>query len=127
MPVPADYPYDRGNGPTSAATLRIVPSADAVVSVKPVQTLSAPSSATVRTSGGSVETLAAGERFMIQNLGVNPIYVRRAAGATTSAFHYVLAGGGANDDGTGGSLEIDDHVGVVSVAGTAPRFTAWKV
>lgn len=87
----------------------------------------APSSATVQTSGGDVATLAAREIVYIQNLGTNPLFVRRATGAASNAFHYVLAAAVAADDGTGGAIAIDDHVGVVSVAGTSPRFIAWKV
>lgn len=98
----------------------------------PVATLAkqytaAPDTATIETSGGDVFTLAAGEKGFVQNLGTNPLYVRKATGATSSAFHYALAAGAVADDGTGGSVEIDDHVGVVSVAGTSPRFLAWKV
>jgi hypothetical protein len=52
--------------------------------------------------------------------------VKRGAGATSSSFNYVLAASAEVDDGTGGSLVIDDFVGVVSVAGTTPRFIAWK-
>lgn len=95
--------------------------------ISPKQYTSAPSSAAILTAAGDVATLAAGEKLFIQNLGTNPLYVRRATGASTTAFHYALVAGGANDDGTGGAVEVADHVGVVSVAGTSPRFIAWKV
>lgn len=90
------------------------------------QTSTAPSSAAVITAAADI-TLAAGERLFVQNLGTNPLFIRRATGATTSAFHYVLQAAGTNDDGTGGSISITDHTGVVSFAGTSVRYIAWKV
>jgi hypothetical protein len=89
------------------------------------QHLNGPSSFSVRSSAGEVATVAAGTKCFIQNLGTNALFVRRGTGATSSAFNYVLQGGGVNDDGTGGSIEIDDFVGVVSVAGSNPRYIAW--
>lgn len=85
-----------------------------------------PSSADILSAEGTVFTLAAGEKGVIVNLGTNPLFVRYAASASITAFHLILPGGGANDDGTGGSVEIDDHVGAVSVAGTSPRYLAYK-
>ena len=87
----------------------------------------APSTATVTTSAGDLFTLAAGEVGFIQNLGTNTLYVRRATGASTSLFHYLLVANSATDAGDGGILIIDDHVGVVSIAGTSPRCIGWKV
>jgi hypothetical protein len=92
-----------------------------------VQTTAAPSTAAITTTAGDLFTLAAGEHAFLQNLGPNPVFVRRATGASTSAFHYVLAGSGALDDGTGGALRITDHLGVLSVAGTALRLRAQKI
>ena len=86
-----------------------------------------PSSAAIQTSGGDVFTLVAGEKGFVQNLGTNPLFIRRATGASSSALHCVLAGGGANDDGTVAAIEIDDYIGVVSATGTSPRFVAWKL
>ena len=88
---------------------------------------SAPSAANVQTTQGDVFTLAAGEKGVNKNHGIAPIFVRRATGATTSAFHEILTGGVMHDDGLGDRIEIDDHVGVVSIAGTGARYLAWKV
>ena len=71
-------------------------------------------------------TLVAGDVLTIQNLGTNPLFVRRGTGATSSIFNYTLQGAGAADDGTGGALVVDDFVGVVSFAGTSVRYNAWK-
>lgn len=91
------------------------------------QFTAAPSSHAILTAAGDVATLAKGEKAYIQNLGTNPLFVRRATGASAAAFHCVLKAGSAADDGTGGAISIEDHVGVVSVAGTAPRYIAWKL
>jgi hypothetical protein len=64
--------------------------------------------------------------WMIQNLGQNALYVRLGAGATTSVFHVVLKAGTANDDGTGGTFAQENGIiwtGIVSIAGTSPRYT----
>jgi hypothetical protein len=85
----------------------------------------APSNSAPITAAADI-TLAAGDKLFIQNLGTNPLFVRRATGATSSLFNYVLQAAGAADDGTGGALVIDDFVGVVSFAGTSVRYNAWK-
>lgn len=89
------------------------------------QRTTAPSNSGPITTAADI-TLAAGDKLEIQNLGVNPLFVRRGTGATTSLFNYVLQGAAANDDGTGGYKVIDDFVGVVSFAGTSVRYNAWK-
>ena len=94
------------------------------VSLAP-QVETAPSNSAPITSAADI-TLAAGERLFVQNLDTDALFVRRATGATTSLFNYVLQGGGAADDGTGGALVIDDYIGVVSFAGTTVRYNAWK-
>lgn len=89
------------------------------------QRTTAPSNSAPITTAADI-TLAAGDKLFIQNLGTNPLFVRRATGATSSLFNYVLQAAGVADDGTGGSLIIDDFVGVVSFAGTSVRYNAWK-
>ncbi len=68
--------------------------------------------------------------WSIQNLGQNPLFIRLGAGATTSVFHTVLKGGTSNDDGTGGSYSMEAgtiYNGVVSVAGTSPRYVVTDI
>lgn len=60
--------------------------------------------------------------WSVQNVGTNTIYVRMGNGATSSVFHFALAPGAANDDGRGGIVTDDVYTGVISVAGTSPRF-----
>ena len=43
------------------------------------------------------------------------MYVKLGDSATSSSWHYILPGGGAADDGTGGSVSIDGYAGQVSV------------
>ena len=62
--------------------------------------------------------------YLIQNLGRNPLYVRRGAGASTTNYDFILAAGSADDDGTGGSREGNEYTGIITVAGTSPRYVA---
>ena len=64
--------------------------------------------------------------FFLQNLGVNPLFVRFGAGGTTAVFNIILAGGTGNDNGTGGSTAQTDGIvydGIITIDGIAPRYT----
>jgi hypothetical protein len=92
------------------------------------QSDAAPSSFTVQTAAATVFTLAAGEIGFIQNLDDAALAVKLGVSASTSSFSLILQAGDAADDGRGGLILIDNHIGVVSVApmsGTA-RYIAWK-
>lgn len=68
--------------------------------------------------------------FSIQNLGTNPLFVLLGSGASTSVFHVVLKGGTSNDDGTGGTYSMEAgaiYNGIVTVAGTSPRFVVTEI
>lgn len=68
--------------------------------------------------------------FMIQNLGTNPLFVLLGSGASTTVFHAVLKGGSANDDGLGGSFSPSTPViytGIITIAGTSPRYTVLEI
>lgn len=61
--------------------------------------------------------------WSIQNCGLNPIFVRLGDSASATLFHYVLKGCSVADDGTGGFIGGDGtYRGIISVAGTTPRF-----
>lgn len=65
--------------------------------------------------------------WFIQNLGQNPLFVLHGSGASTSVFTVVLPAGTSNDNGTGGTASQEAGVvynGIITVAGTSPRFTA---
>ena len=68
--------------------------------------------------------------WMIQNLGTNPLFVRMGDSASTTVFHIVLKAGTANDDGTGGiisQMEGTVYTGIITVAGTTPRYTVTEL
>ena len=61
--------------------------------------------------------------FIVTNTGTNKIYVKLGTGATSSSWHFALPGGGANDDGNGGSISVDGYAGEVAVcAATTGRY-----
>lgn len=87
---------------------------------------SAANTPSIQTAAGNA-LVANGDRkaWSVQNLGTNPLFVRLGESASASVFHYVLKGCAAQDDGSGGFISGDDtYRGVISVAGTSPRFVA---
>lgn len=82
----------------------------------------------VITSGGDVLSANSSRKaWGIQNLGTNPLFVRMATGASSTVFHFCLAGGAVSDDGRGASVQDDTYTGIVSATGTSPRFTAFEL
>lgn len=68
--------------------------------------------------------------WQIQNLGQNALFVRLGTGASSTVFHAVLKAGTANDDGTGGSFSQMTgtvYTGIISIAGTSPRYTVTEL
>lgn len=62
----------------------------------------------------------------IQNLATTPLFVLLGSGASTSVFHYVLKGGTGADDGLGASIGETSgtvYTGIITIAGTSPRYT----
>jgi hypothetical protein len=95
---------------------------------------------TVRTQNSNVPAIASAATalaanparvgFLIQNLGTNPLFVRYGSGATTSLFHVVLKGSTVQDDGTGGVATMAEgavYTGIVTIAGTSPRYTVLEM
>ncbi|TXG77189.1 hypothetical protein E6Q11_03150 [Candidatus Dojkabacteria bacterium] len=68
-------------------------------------------------------------KLIIQNLGTNPLFVKFGAGASTTSFDLILKVAGGADDGTGGFYESDNvvYTGIVTIAGTTPRYTATEI
>ncbi len=76
----------------------------------------------IAVADGNVGTIAAGQKMTLQNCGTAAVYVKRGTGASSSSFNWVLSACAAADDGLGGSCEIADFVGVISIDGVAtPR------
>ena len=80
----------------------------------------------ILTSAGTA--LAANQNrkgWTIVNLGTNALYVCMGTTASTTVFHIPLKAGTGNDDGTGGACGQEVGViyqGIITVAGTSPRF-----
>ena len=101
--------------------------ADRVAIICPMATASTPSIASSTTALAENPVRGA---WMIQNLGTNPLFVRLGSGASTTVFTVVLKAGTANDDGLGGTFAMENGViwtGVVSIAGTSPRYTVTEL
>ena len=66
----------------------------------------------------------------IQNLGTNVLYVRLGNSASTTVFHVALKAGTSNDDGLGGTVGQENGViftGIITIAGTSPRYTVLEI
>lgn len=66
----------------------------------------------------------------LSNLGTNTLYVKFGTGATTSDFDFPLSPGTVNDDGKGASYESPElyiYNGIITVAGTSPRYVVMEV
>jgi len=101
--------------------------ADTRAIIAPVATSNTPSIASDTTALAANSNRGA---WMIQNLGQNALFVRFGASASTSVFHVVLKAGTGNDDGTGGSFAQEAGViwtGIVSIAGTSPRYVVTEL
>lgn len=73
----------------------------------------------VVTADGTLGTITAGKKALIQNLDDAAVYVKLGTGASASDFTFMLAAGSAANNGTGGSYMVDDFVGTVSILAAA--------
>ena len=100
--------------------------ADKTAIICPVKTANTPS---IKSSSTALAANSDRSSWNIQNLGTNTLYVRLGSGASTSVFHFALKAGSVNDDGTGGSVGQSEGVvwtGIITVAGTSPRYTVYE-
>lgn len=84
----------------------------------------------IASSATALALNAARRGWLIQNLGQNTLYVLLGSGASTTVFHFALKAGTANDDGTGGSVNQTAGVvftGLISIAGSSPRYTVLEM
>ncbi len=68
--------------------------------------------------------------WSIQNQGTNPLFVLLGSGATTSVYHAILKGSTVDSDGTGGTYSMEAgtiYNGIVTVAGTSPKYTVTEI
>jgi len=100
--------------------------ADTRAIIAPIGTSNTPSISSSATALSANSTRGA---WSIQNLGQNALFVRLGDAASTTVFHFVLKAGSANDDGLGGIISQAEGVvytGLVTVAGTSPRYTVYE-
>ena len=91
-------------------------------SLSPSQQQYSTATASIATTDSTVGTITAGGKMTLQNCGTAAVYVKRGAGASSSSFNWILNACTAQDDGLGGSCEITDFVGPISIDGVAtPR------
>lgn len=85
----------------------------------------------VTSAGTAIAANTARGGWMIQNLDTDPLFVLLGSGASTSVFHAVLKGGTGADDGLGGSISQMNggvvYTGIITVAGTTPRFVVTEI
>lgn len=82
--------------------------------------------AILTSAGTAIASNPARGGWQIQNLGTNPLFVLLGTGASTTVFHAILKGGSVADDGLGASISQNSgtvYTGIITVAGTSPRFT----
>jgi hypothetical protein len=118
---------DKDSGGLLCHTRKLTRTDDAV-SADPKQ-FSTVSTATPITADGTVFTLAAGEKGVIQNLDDAAVYVKLGASASSSSFNFILPACQTANDGNVPPIEIDDYVGAVSIAAAtgSPRVSAYKL
>lgn len=68
------------------------------------------------TGPGTVFTVAAGQKGVIQNLAAAALYVKLGTSASSSSFSFVLPACTLANDGTSPPFVIDDFAGAVSIA-----------
>jgi hypothetical protein len=101
--------------------------ADSSAIICPKQTANTPSIASAATALAANPARGA---WSIQNLGTNPLFIRLGSGASTTVFHVVLKAGTSNDDGLGGTISQENgiiYTGIITIAGTSPRYVATEI
>lgn len=95
-----------------------------------VRQTKAASTPTIASAATAIAANTARIGWSIQNLGQNALYVLLGSGASTTVFHYALKAGSANDDGLGGlvsQMEGVVYTGIITIAGTSPRYTILEI
>lgn len=95
------------------------------IDVSPIVDSSSTTSSGIASSTTALAASSTRKWYRIQNLGTNPLFVREGASASTTNFDYILSAGTGTDDGLGGSYETHSYsiyTGVITIAGTSPRY-----
>jgi hypothetical protein len=89
--------------------------------------LGTPATPSILTSTGDIIAANASRKyFYVQNLSINPLFVRLGTGASATVFHKVLKASTVATDGSGGDFVEDQFRGIVSIFGTSPSYIAWE-
>lgn len=83
-------------------------------------------SAVATATGDIISSNSSRKGWGIQNCGTNPIFIYMKTGASSTVFHKILPGGVSDSDGRGGSFDDTVYTGVVSLAGTSPKYTFYE-
>lgn len=86
--------------------------------------------AIVTSAGTAIAENTDRKGWSIQNVGTNPLFILLGTGASTTVFHFVVKGGTADSDGLGGSVSQTEgavYTGIITVAGTTPKFVVMEM
>lgn len=101
--------------------------ADRIAIIATMREVNTPSIVT-DTTGIPANAVRAG--WSIQNVGMNPLFVRLGGTASSTVYHYVLKGGSADSDGLGAMVAQTSgavYAGAISVAGTTPKYVTMEL
>ncbi len=76
---------------------------------------------------GNIFNLGVKEAGFVQNLGTNPLFLCKGTGCGPDRFSMILKAGVSLNDGVGGTVSINDYIGIVSASGTSPSYIAYKL
>jgi hypothetical protein len=78
------------------------------------------------TNGTVLQANVNREELFVQNLSVNPLFVKYGEDASDSSFNFVLTSGSAELAGDGGTLSDLNYTGIVSVNGVSSNYICWE-
>lgn len=88
-------------------------------------TSSAATTASVQSAATALDGNGSRIGAIIQNNGTNVLYVYLGSGASTTVRSFTLKAASVNDDGTGGMIVLgNSYNGIITIAGTSPRYDA---
>lgn len=101
--------------------------ADRIAIIATMREVNTPS---ILTDATGIPSNAVRAGWSIQNVGMNPLFVRLGGTASSTVYHYVLKGGSADSDGLGAMVAQTSgavYTGAISVAGTTPKYVVMEL
>jgi len=117
------------SGPIVVA-LRAVPITGGSNSDKVSDKVATANTPSIATDATALAANANRKGWQIQNVGINPLFVRLGASGSNTVFHAVLKGGTGDSDGLGSSISQMSGVvytGVITIAGTTPKYVVLEL